>query len=64
MEKQQFLNVSFDQLRKFSTHDLINEIMKLKENLTDGAQLVFNSILDILMIRLNESDFLKLCDQL
>jgi len=64
MEKQLFLNVSFDQLRKFSNHDLINEIMKLKENLTDGAQLVFNLILDILIIRLNESDFLKLCDQL
>ena len=64
MDQIEFKKIAFKKLDLLKTDDLIIQLKKLSNNFSFESQLIFNLILDILMNRLNESDFLKLCNQL
>ena len=64
MDQIQFKKIALKKLDLLKTDDLIIQLKKLSNNFSFESQLIFNLILDILMNRLNESDFLKLCNQL
>jgi hypothetical protein len=64
MTTQEFKNIAISKLNALSTSDLIMEIKKLANNLSDGADLISDAALEILMNRLPEKEFIELCETL
>ena len=64
MTTQEFKNIAISKLNTLSTSDLINEVKRLANNLSDGADLISDAALEILMNRLPEKEFIEICETL
>ena len=64
MKKQDFILIAIEKLEKLSTEDLISQVKRLTNVFSDGAMIVSNCILDILENRMEEDNFITLCESL
>lgn len=64
MTTKEFKNIAISKLNTLSTSDLINEVKRLANNLSDGADLISDAALEILMNRLPEKEFIEICETL
>lgn len=64
MKTQDFKNIAKIKMNELSTLDLIAEVKKLANDFSNGAMLVSEVALDILMERMPESEFVALCNEL
>ena len=64
MTTQEFNKIASKKLNSLSTQDLILEVKKLVNDFSTGTDLVTDIILDILMERMAENEFISLCDSL
>ena len=64
MTLDQFNQIATEELGKLSTEELLRTAKKLSTDYSNAATNVFNVIIDILMIRLPENEFVIFCDSL
>jgi hypothetical protein len=64
MTTENFKTIATEKLNTLTTNDLIVAVKELVNNFEKGADYVFDVCLDILMNRLPENEFVKLCDSL
>ena len=64
MTTSEFNKIATERLNSLSTNDLIIELKKLMNDFTSAANMVQGIVLDILMERLPESEFIELCNSL
>jgi hypothetical protein len=64
MTTQEFKTIATNKLNNISNADLIEEVKKLANDFSTGAELVFEVAMDILMNRLPENEFVDLCNTL
>ena len=64
MTNQEFKTIATNKLNVLSTTDLIAEVKKLANDFSNGAELVSDVAMDILMNRLPENEFVELCNTL
>jgi len=64
MTKQEFTQVATQKFSKLSTEELIKSANRLKNDFSDAASCMFDAVLDILMKRMPDQDFIKFCDNL
>jgi len=64
MTTLEFNKIATERLNSLSTNDLIIELKKLMNDFTSAANMVQDIVLDILMERLPESEFIELCNSL
>ena len=64
MTTSEFNKIATERLNSLSTNDLIIELKKLMNDFTSAANMVQDVVLDILMERLPESEFIELCNSL
>ena len=59
-----FKKVATEKMSTLPTSDLIESVKKLSSDFTESATRVFDIALEILMERLPEQEFIKLCNSL
>jgi hypothetical protein len=64
MTTLEFTKIATLRLNALPTNDLIVELRKLMNDYTSAANMVQDIVLDILMERLPESEFIELCNSL
>jgi len=64
MTASEFTKIATSRLNALPTNDLIVELRKLMNDFTSAANMVQDIVLDILMERLPESEFIELCNSL
>jgi hypothetical protein len=64
MTALEFTTIATLRLSALPTNDLIVELKKLMNDFTSAANMVQDIVLDILMERLPESEFIELCNSL
>jgi hypothetical protein len=64
MTALEFTKIATLRLNALPTNDLIVELRKLMNDFTSAANMVQDIVLDILMERLPESEFIELCNSL
>lgn len=64
MTTLEFNKIATETLNALSTNDLIIELKKLINNYTCAANMVQDIVLDILMDRLSESEFIELSNNI
>jgi hypothetical protein len=64
MTASEFTTIATSRLSALPTNDLIVELKKLMNDFTSAANMVQDIVLDILMERLPESEFIELCNSL
>lgn len=64
MTPQEFKTIAANKLSVLSTADLVAEVKKLANDVSTGAELVSEVAMDLLMNRLPENEFVKLCNTL
>jgi hypothetical protein len=64
MTVSEFTKIATLRLNALPTNDLIVELRKLMNDFTSTANMVQDIVLDILMERLPESEFIELCNSL
>jgi hypothetical protein len=64
MTTLEFTVIATSRLNSLPTNDLIVELKKLMNDFTSAANMVQDIVLDILMERLPESEFIELCNSL
>jgi hypothetical protein len=64
MTTSEFTTIATSRLNALPTNDLIIELKKLMNDFTSAANMVQDIVLDILMERLPESEFIELCNSL
>jgi hypothetical protein len=64
MTASEFTKIATLRLNALPTNDLIIELRKLMNDFTSAANMVQDIVLDILMERLPESEFIELCNSL
>ena len=64
MTTQEFKTIATNNLNTISTTDLIVEVKKMASDFSNGAELLFDVAMDILMNRLPENEFVELCNSL
>lgn len=62
MTTQEYKLIAANKLNTLSTADLINQVKNLQNDLSQAAMLLNDVILDILMERMPESEFIQLCE--
>lgn len=64
MTTQEFYQIAFQKFSKLSTKELIKSAIQLNDDFSDAATQMFSVVLDILMERMPEKDFVKFCNEL
>ena len=64
MTANELKKIAFARLNSLKTEELVAEVKKLTANLSDGADIIVDCILDILIERMPEDEFVALCDSL
>jgi hypothetical protein len=64
MTALEFTVIATRRLNSLPTNDLIVELKKLMNDFTSSANMVQDIVLDILMERLPEAEFIELCNSL
>jgi hypothetical protein len=64
MTTSEFTTIATSRLSALPINDLIVELKKLMNDFTLAANMVQDIVLDILMERLPESEFIELCNSL
>ena len=64
MTTEQFKATATEQLSKVSTNDLIVEVKKLVNNFSREAELVYDVVMDLLIERMPEDQYIELCNSL
>ena len=64
MTASEFTTIATLRLKALPTNDLIVELKKLMNDFTSAANIVQDIVLDILMERLPEAEFIELCNSL
>jgi hypothetical protein len=64
MTTLEFNKIATERLNALSTNDLIIELKKLINDYTSAANMVQDVVLDILMDRLSESEFIELSNNI
>jgi hypothetical protein len=64
MTAQEFTQVATQKFSKLSTEELIQAAIQLNNDFTKVGDYMFSVVLDILMERMAEQDFIKFCDNL
>ncbi len=64
MTTLKFNKIATERLNALSTNDLIIELKKLMNDYTSAANMVQDVVLDILMNRLSESEFIELSNNI
>lgn len=64
MTTQEFYQVAVQKFSSLSTKELIKAAIQLNDDFSDAATQMFSAVLDILMERMPEQDFIKFCDEL
>ena len=64
MTVQEFTQVATQKFSKLSTEELIKSAKQLNNDFSDAANYMFDVVLDILMERMPEQDFIKFCNEL
>lgn len=62
MTTQEYKLIAANKLNTLSTADLINQVKNLQNDLSQAAMLLNDVILDILMERMPESEFIEICE--
>ncbi len=64
MTTLEFNKIATERLNALSTNDLIIELKKLMNDYTSASNMVQDVVLDILMNRLSESEFIELSNNI
>ena len=64
MTTLEFKNIASEKLNNLSTNELTLEVKKLTNDFSNSANLILDVALDILMNRMPEEEFIKLCNSL
>jgi nitrogen regulatory protein PII-like uncharacterized protein len=64
MTTEQFKTIATEQLNKLSTSDLIIEVKKLVNDFSREAELVYDVVMDLLIERMPEDQYIQLCNSL
>ena len=64
MTTEQFKAIATEQLNKLSTNDLIIEVKKLVNDFSREAELVYDVVMDLLIERMPEDQYIQLCNSL
>jgi len=64
MIASEFTSIATSRLNDLTTNDLITELRKLVNDFTSDSNMVQDIVLDILMERLPELEFIELCNSL
>jgi hypothetical protein len=64
MTTSEFTSIATSRLNALPTNDLITELRKLINDFTSAANMVQDIVLNILMERLPEAEFIELCNSL
>jgi nitrogen regulatory protein PII-like uncharacterized protein len=64
MNTAQFKAIATEQLNKLSTNDLIVEVKKLVNDFSNEAELVYDVVMDLLIERMPEDQYVQLCNSL
>jgi hypothetical protein len=64
MTKQEFTNVAKQKFSGLSLTELKKSAQTLNNDFTDAADLMMNAVMDVLMERMPEQDFINFCNEL
>jgi nitrogen regulatory protein PII-like uncharacterized protein len=64
MTTEQFKAIATEQLSKLSTNDLIVEVKKLVNDFSREAEFVYDVVMDLLIERMPEDQYVQLCNSL
>lgn len=64
MTTQEFKNLTASKLQSVKTEELIATVKRMNNDFREGVDLVIDVIMDILMVRLPENEFVELCNSL
>jgi hypothetical protein len=64
MTTAEFQTIATNKLQNISTSELIIEVKKLANDFSNGADIVFNIAMDVLMNRLPENEYIEFCNSL
>jgi hypothetical protein len=64
MTTQQFTQIAIESLSQLSTEELKSSAIIFSRQFSRTADLMGNAIMDILIERMNERDFINFCNQL
>lgn len=64
MTNHEFKNLTTSKLQSVKTEELIATIKRMNNDFREGVDLVIDVIMDILMVRLPENEFVELCNSL
>ena len=64
MTNQEFKNLTASKLQSVKTEELIATVKRMNNDFREGVDLVIDVIMDILMVRLPENEFVELCNSL
>lgn len=64
MTIQEFNTTATENLNKLSTNQLIDEAKKLVNDFSNNTEYVYDVIMNILMDRLPENEFIEFCNNL
>ena len=64
MTTQEFKNLTASKFQSVKTEELIATVKRMNNDYRDGVDLVIDAIMDILMVRLPENEFVELCNSL
>lgn len=64
MTSKEFTAKATEKFNQCSTSDLIQTAKKLNNDLSDVASYMLDAVLEILMDRMNDSEFVAFCDSL
>lgn len=64
MTTQEFKNLTASKLQSVKTEELIATVKRMNNDFIEGIDLVIDVIMDILMVRLPENEFVELCNNL
>lgn len=64
MTTQELKNLTASKLQSVKTEELIATVKRMNNDFIEGIDLVIDVIMDILMVRLPENEFVELCNSL
>lgn len=64
MTTQELKNLTASKLQSVKTEELIATVKRMNNDFREGVDLVIDVIMDILMVRLPENEFVELCNSL
>lgn len=64
MKVAEFKNITKNKLNALSVEELKNTLLLMNDNFELAGEIIFNTALDLLESKMDESEFISFCDEL